>query len=152
MSLDSYFDLPVAFQFTVVPLLNPLDQGSFQEVGGIEATIEVDKVVEGGQNRYVHQLPTSISHSNLTLKRGVASITSALVVWCLSVFEGGFDIPIVPMDLAVSLLDENGMPLRVWSVFSAWPVKWQVDAFNSTKNEVAIETIELSYNHFIRVM
>lgn len=165
MSLEDYYGLPVAFQFSVVPL-NPAkaaaamvpslaggtDDTAFSEVSGLEATMEMDSLNEGGENRYVHQLPTKMSHPNLQLKRGVAPVTSAIVVWCKSVLEGGLNLGLTPSHLLVSLLDEQGMPLRSWAVFDALPVKWQVDGFNSTKNEVAIETIELTYSYSERMV
>jgi len=56
------------------------------------------------------------------------------------------------MPLLVQLLNEKGMPKRAWSFMNAYPVSWEVDEFNSTKNEVAIEKIELSYTWSNRVL
>jgi phage tail-like protein len=61
------------------------------------------------------------------------------------VLEGGLATPVAPKLLHVALLDEQGQPLRKWSFDHAWPVKWDVEAFGSRKNEVALEKIELSY-------
>ena len=66
--------------------------------------------------------------------------------------EAGFIAPIVPMPLLVFLLDENGMPMRSWSFANAYPVNWEVEAFNSMKNEVAIEKLELSYTYSYRII
>ncbi len=51
----------------------PVFDAAFQEVGGLEAEIEVETVVEGGENRFVHRLPKPVKHPNLSLKRGLAS-------------------------------------------------------------------------------
>lgn len=117
---------------------------SFQEVSGISSEMETEPIVEGG-NQYTRQLPKSLKHSNLVLKRGIADMSSPLVVWCRKVLETNFMEPIVPTLVTVNLLNEEGTPLRGWEFADAYPVKWNVEAFNSTKNEVAIETIELSY-------
>jgi phage tail-like protein len=60
---------PAAFYFTVtfgngvqVP------DASFSEVSGISLEMETEAVVEGGENRFVHQLPKGIKHPNLELK------------------------------------------------------------------------------------
>ena len=79
-------------------------------------------------------------------------MTSPLVLWCRSIFEGDFTEPITPMSVLVSLMNENKIPVRVWSFSNAYPVNWDVENFNSTKNEVAIEKIELSYNASSRVV
>ena len=102
-------------------------------------------MAEGGENRFVHQLPKAMKNPRLTLKRGVAALDSQLVAWCRNVLEGGLVRPIVPKLLHVFLLDANGAPLRAWSFANAYPVRWEVESFNSTKNELALEKIELSY-------
>ena len=143
---------PSAFSFKLVFARFPGFDTSFQEVSGIGSEITFKEVIEGGENRFVHRLPTSVKHPMLTLKRGIASLKSPLVIWCKSVLEGDFAAPISPRSLLVFLLDENQAPLRGWSFKNAYPVKWEIDSFNSTKNEVAIETIELSYNYSNRIV
>lgn len=124
---------------------------SFLEVSGLSAELESEPVKEGGENRFVHQLPTRVKYPKLSLKRGIAGMNSPLVSWCKDVLEGGFVKPIRPMEMSVRLLDREGDPLRVWSIINAYPVKWEVEAFNSTKNELAIEKIELNYNYASRI-
>ncbi|MDZ7589265.1 MAG: phage tail protein [Rubrivivax sp.] len=137
---------PAAFHFTVTFGTQPQDiDGAFQEVTGIAPELETDPVPEGGENRFVHMLPKAMKHPRLTLKRGIASLDSRLVLWCQAVLEGGLVRPIFPKLLHVFLLDEKGQPLRAWSFANAFPVRWEVESFNSTKNEVAVEKIELNY-------
>lgn len=146
------YPLP-AFYFKVVFAATlGMSDTSFQEVSGIDSEIETEALVEGGENRYVHKLPKSVKHSNMVLKRGIAKITSPLVIWCRSVLEAGFIAPIVPMPISVFLMNENKIPVRAWSFANAYPVKWEVESFHSTKNEVAIEKIELSYNYSNRLI
>ncbi len=125
---------------------------SFQDVTGIGSEIETEDVVEGGENRYVHRLPKTVKHPKLVLKRGIAKMSSPLVVWCRTVFEGDLAVPIIPMPMTVFLLNENQIPIRAWTFANAYPVNWEVEDFNSTKNEVAIEKIELSYNYSNRMI
>jgi len=147
----SDYPLP-AFHFKVVFAATlGLSDTSFQEVSGISSEIETEPVIEGG-NQYVRQLPKSVKHTNLVLKRGIADMTSPLVIWCSTVIESDFMLPIVPMLITVYLMDESQLPVRAWTFSDAYPVKWNVDSFNSTKNEVAIETIELSYLYSTRIL
>lgn len=137
---------PVAFHFTVtLGVLPNIIDVSFREVSGIGPELETEAVTEGGENRFVYQLPKAVKSPRLVLKRGVASMASPLVLWCKSVLEGGLAKPIYPKLIHVFLLDEKGLPLRVWSFDNAFPVKWEVEGFQSTKNEVALEKIEFSY-------
>jgi phage tail-like protein len=146
-SATNEYPLP-AFHFKVTFFGMGSDEDtSFQEVTGISSEIETESYVEGGENRYVHKLPKAVKHPNLILKRGIAKKSSPLVIWCRSVLEMDFVIPIIPQMMSVILLNERGEPARAWSFANAYPVKWEVESFHSTKNEVAIEKIELSYTH-----
>ena len=149
-SETNVYPLP-AFYFKLVFTKAPGKDTAFQDVSGIGSEIDVQEVVEGGENRFVLRLPKGVKHPLLVLKRGIAGLTSPLVVWCKSVLEGDFIVPIPTQDIEVFLLDENHSPVRGWCFTKAYPVKWEIDSFNSTKNEVAIEKIELSYNYSARI-
>ena len=107
---------------------------------------------EGGENRFVHSVPKGVQHPHLVLKRGVADHRSQLVRWCRTVLEGGLSQPVETKDLTICLLDEAGVPLRAWSFQNAYPLKWEVDAFQADKNPIAIEKIELSYWTSLRAL
>ena len=138
------YPLP-AFHFRVD--FGPDGDTSFQEVSGISAELELEPLTEGGENRFVHQLPKAVKYPKLVLKRGIARSDSVLVQWCKSVLEQDYIEAIETKTLWVRLLNEQRSPVRAWSFENAYPVSWEVEAFNSTKNEVAIEKIELVYNH-----
>lgn len=144
---------PSAFYFKVVlgATLGMTD-ASFQEVSGMNAEFKTEEVVEGGENRYVHTLPTGMKARTLVLKRGIAPFTSPLVLWCRSVFELDFMVPIVAQPVGVYLMNVHRIPIRAWSFANAYPIKWEVEKFGSTKNEVAIENITLSYNYSNRLI
>jgi len=139
---------PVAFHFSVSfsGFVPPVLDTSFQEVSGLESEIETTPLVEGGENTFVHQLPTKVKHPNLVLKRGLTSQLSGLVYWCRSTLEDGFAQPITTKDMSVKLLNASGIPVAFWSITNAYPVRWTIGGFDAMKNELAIETIELAYN------
>ena len=125
---------------------------SFQEVSGISSEVEVESLVEGGENRFVYQLPKGIKHPNLELKRGIAPKDSTLVKWCIDVMEGDFVKAIETKAVRVFLMNEDKKPIRGWLFDAAYPVKWEIESFGSTKNEVAIEKIVLNYNFSKRIV
>jgi phage tail-like protein len=118
---------------------------SFQEVGGFGPEMETETYREGGENRFVHQLPKGVKSARLVLKRGIAKRESPLVGWCKDVLEGGMSRRIELQAVQLSLLDGECATVRSWVFADCWPAKWQVDGFKSNKNEVAIETVELVY-------
>lgn len=155
MSFSTMEDVypPTAFYFKVVLNENSgTSDTSFQEVSGISTEVSTETVNEGGENRFVHKLPTTITHGNLELKRGIAPLSSPLVVWCKSVMEMDYAAPIVPMSVVVYLMNAEKEPIRAWTFANAYPIKWEVESFGSTKNEVAIEKIVLSYTYSNRLI
>lgn len=147
---------PASFYFKVeFSGLPPDSDTSFQEVSGIGRDMKTEPYQEGGENGFVHRLPASVEYKQLVLKRGIAPKTSGLIIWCNGILEGGFAELIEPKTVTVSLMnvDAKGQTraIRAWQVNNAYPVKWEVDSFDSTNNKVSIETIELSYNDFKRI-
>lgn len=133
-----------AFHFKVA--FAGIPETSFQDVSGISSEIELETVREGGENRFSHQLPKSVSHGKLTVKRGILSQDSPLYAWCSGILGGCFTNPIVPKQAVVSLLDEESAPCMTWTLSNVYPVKWEVGEFSATKNDVAIESITFCYN------
>lgn len=140
---------PSAFYFKVVFSKFPDMDTSFQEVSGIKSEITVEEISDGGD---VYLLPKPAKNPPLILKRGIADENSPLVKWCKEVFENEFNKPIRPMEVKLYLLDEEQTPIRGWSFANAFPVKWEIENFNSTKNKVALETIELCYKDLKRII
>lgn len=138
---------PVAFHFVVsFSKAGPkVSDTAFQEVSGLEHGLDTELVVEGGENRFVHQLPKPAKAPNLTLKRCLTDKTSGLVKWCQETLERDLAKRIEPKDMQLSLLDADQEPVASWAVTNAYPVKWTIGAFDAMKNQLAIETIELAY-------
>jgi phage tail-like protein len=121
---------------------------SFKEVSGLAMELAVEELGEGGENRFKHRLPTGAKYTNLVLKRGLVVESSPFFQWCSTTIQGNLVKAIVPSGILVALLDENGAPLRTWSVVNAWPVKWSVSDFNAMDGQVVIETLEIAYQYF----
>jgi len=139
---------PVAFHFSV-RIDN--DTLAFQEVSGLSVEMQTETVPEGGENRLVHELPTSLKCGRVELKRAIAKTGDPLIAWCRDVLESDFSQPIQPKQVFIFLLDMQGQPLRGWTLVQAYPVKWSVDGFSSTKNELAIESITLACTGVVRI-
>ncbi|WP_457333520.1 phage tail protein [Rhizobacter sp. P5_C2] len=145
------FDPPIAFHFAVLFGSTTSEQeAQFREVSGIGSEMELESVVEGGENRFVHQLPKAVKHPRLVLKRGIAANDSRLVTWCKKTLEGGLARRIQTQVVQVQLLGATSQPLRAWAFDNAYPVKWSFEPLEAKKNEVAIETIELVYTQVLK--
>ncbi|TAJ12203.1 phage tail protein [Marinilabiliaceae bacterium JC017] len=143
---------PVAFYFSVsFPGNADIEDASFKEVSGISTEMDLESVEEGGENRFTYQLPKRIKHGNLVMKRGMTKTTSKLVKWVKQTLESGFSEAFVTKSIQVDLLNPSGEPLHTWLLDNAYPVKWDIQGFDSEKNEIVIETIEFAYNTIKRM-
>lgn len=137
---------PVSFYFSVsISGETGPNEASFKEVSGIGIEMHTEEIVEGGLNDFRHRVPGA-KYSNLELKRGLLAKDSPLAQWCIATLEGGLNNAIRTNNIMVSLLNESAEPIRTWTFANAWPVKWDVDNFNSKNNEIIVERIEFAYN------
>lgn len=138
---------PVGFYFSVeFSGVSNKNDSKFQEVSGISVSVETEPFKQGGSDN-TYDLPKKMKYTNLVLKRGML-MGSQLTTWFRKATE---NLEFSLMDIQVSLMNREGQPLAVWSFVNCYPIKWSVDAFNSTKNEVALETMEISYEYFTRL-
>ena len=142
---------PAAFYFRVEFGLDGIrdNDSRFQEVSGLSSLGEVEEIREGGENRFIHRLPKAVQHSNLILKRGLIS-DSKIIAWINDILGGGLSVPIKPVEIIVTLLNEQNEPAISWKVEKAFPVKFVVGSFKANSNEVAIESIEFAYSQLKR--
>ena len=117
----------------------------FQSVNGLKVTMETESYIEGGQNKFKHNLPLRSGYQDLVLKRGLTSDMSGLSMWCNQALE---DFVFYPANLVISLLNEKGNPLKVWYVSHAIPLSYELSDFDAEQNKIVIETITLKYNFF----
>ncbi len=138
---------PAGFHFLVVfSGIGDSDVDSrFQSVSGLSMELETESVKEGGENRYEHVLPVRSKFPLLVLKRGLVSNSDLLKKWCNDAFQS---LIIKPVDLTVSLLNEEHEPLMTWNIRHAWPKKWSLSDLDAEKSELAIESFELQYHYF----
>lgn len=140
------FTPPVGFHFRVEVLgLPPSDDDlRFTEVGGLSFEQAGEEVPEGGENRFVQKYPGRAKYGDLTLKRGLLR-KSEIWKW---IERCTAELDIEPMDVNVTLLNENHEPLMTWRLVKAWPVKWSVSDLNAASNAFVVESLQLSYQMF----
>ena len=126
--------------------IDGLDAGSFSEVSGFDATMDVVEYRAGDDPAITPtKLPGLIKYGNITLKWG-SSETMVLYDWLIDITEGTIEKKTVTL----TALDEEGSPAASWRCINAWPVKYTAPDFNGTSSEVAIETIELAHDGLTR--
>lgn len=112
------------------------------ECTGLSLEVTTEDYHEGGENDFVHKLPSVGSVPNLVLKRGI-TLSSDLWAWFAQYLDEG---KVEPRDGQVELLtieDADTKAVRVWKFTGGYPVKWTGPELNSLSAGVAFETLEL---------
>ena len=78
------------------------------------------------------------------LKRG-KFLGSGVLHWARQAMEG-FDYK--PTNVMISLLNNDHIPLYNWYVVNAVPKQLEMSGFNAMNNEIAVETLTLTYQYF----
>ena len=116
----------------------------FQQVSGLSVNLETEDYIEGGENRFVHQLPARTTYSPLELRRGIL-VGSGLISWFREAIE---NFNFRPTNATISLLNDMHLPVSAWYVTNVFPRAWSIAEFNAQADEVAIESMQLHYDYF----
>lgn len=139
------YHIPVGFHFKVeFADVGTDDDMRFQEVTGLGAEVTTEELREGGQNLFIHRLPTGVKYGNVVFRRGFFN-DSELARWCRDAVE---NFTFAPKDVTVYLLNDAHEPLATWQFLQAYPVKWSVSDFKAQDNSLVVETLELAYQRF----
>jgi phage tail-like protein len=129
-----------AFQFLIE--IDGITNARFQEISGLDATIDVVEYREGGDILGTRKFPGQTKHSNLSLKRGYTDDTQ-LYKWFEDVMTGRTEN--IRKHLSVVQIDMAGQEVLRWNLYQAFPVKYTAPSFNAKGNDMSIETLELAY-------
>ncbi|GAB2681737.1 phage tail protein [Thalassiella azotivora] len=150
-------DPPFTGHFTFQ--VDHVDLGRFMEVSGLSVQMDVEEVVEGGVNGYVHRLPGRLKWPNLVLKRGVTN-SDELFAWFYRTWQDASHSQApdttssalvkkaTPANASIVLRDPTGKESRRWTVEGAYPVKWSGPKLAASSNELALEELEICHRGF----
>lgn len=114
----------------------------FQEVTGLSMETQFIEYRAGNDPTFLTQkIPGLKKHGNITLKKGLFAHDNAFWDWFTDVQANKERRETV----TITLLDEEGSPVFVWTVNNAFPVKVSAPDLKSDANEVAVESIELAF-------
>ncbi|KYG03517.1 hypothetical protein BE21_04585 [Sorangium cellulosum] len=117
-------------------------EGGFSEVSGLDTEQGVIEYRTGEEETVMHKLPGLRKHANLVLKRGIVG-KLGLMKWREEVSSG--EVEKARSDVTVHLCNEKHEKVVTWTIRNAWPVKWVGPSLAASKNETAVETLELAH-------
>ena len=119
---------------------NPLVEAAFSDVDGLEMTMDVKTIKEGGAAERAIRLNGPIGYSNLTLKRGM---TDNFDLWTW--FEDSVADPRLRADAEVVLLGPDGSERARFQLSRCVPIKMKAPTLSSTGTAVALEELQIAY-------
>jgi phage tail-like protein len=135
----------IAFNFSVEihrdGQSGPLVGAAFAECDGLEMTMEVKTIREGGDAARAIRLSGPVSYANLTLKRGM---TEDFGLWTW--FRDQVGNPRLRADAEVVMLAPDGTGERArFQLSRCLPVKLKAPALSATATAIAVEELQIAY-------
>lgn len=150
MANNDGFDLQRVTSATFLVEVDGVELGRFMEITGLEVTVDVEEMHEGGENSYVHKLPGRMSWPNLVLKRGITQ-NDTLLKWLNKSSGEQFAAngnSLTRSTAAITLVGAGGKRLRSWDFDGAYPVKWRGPTFAVASEDMAVEELEIAHHGF----
>ncbi|WP_224360836.1 phage tail protein [Hyalangium versicolor] len=130
-----------------------LGDGGFQECSGLEISMDVQQLEEGGRNDGVIQRVGRGKYSNIVLKRGFfydssGQVNAELWRWLQGILSGVR--PVLRYDGVIEVLDASGegddaTVLATWTFDRGLPSKLVGPQLNARSGEIAIEELHIAH-------
>jgi len=118
----------------------PLAEAAFSDCDGLEMTMDVKTIKEGGAPDRAIRVNGPVSFANLTLKRGM---TANFDLWTW--FRDSIADPRLRADAEVVLLGPDGSERARFQLSRCVPIKMKAPTLSSTGTAVAIEELQMAY-------
>jgi phage tail-like protein len=119
-----------------------IEQAGFSECTGLESTTDAVDYREGTDPATMRKLPGLTKHGNITLKWGVTD-SDEIWEWRKLVVDGKSKE--ASRNGSIVILDEEGTEQVRWNFRRAWPSKYKAADMNAKSNDVAIDTLEITF-------
>jgi phage tail-like protein len=119
--------------------------GWWNSFEGLGMETGIKQYEEGGNNAWVHQLPTRLKYSNVKLSRPINEDSGKVAVWFMAIAQ-----KVTRGNTAqIKAVDGSGKVIAQWSLNDVVPVRWTGPSFNVESPKVATESLELAFHGFL---
>lgn len=124
--------------------IDGITEGVFREVSGLDSETEVieHRVTGKGGNIVVHKVPGALKWSNIVLRRGITD-DKKLHEWRAKIEKG--QVEANRKNGSITLYNPAGEAVARYTFRNGWPCKFKGPALDASKNEIAIEEMELAH-------
>jgi len=124
--------------------------GDWSKCDGLTVEYDVFEYKEGGENTYIHRIPGRVKYQNIKLTRPINKDSSQVAKWIASLKTPAGRQAIKRETAEISALDSQGSPIATWNLDGIFPVRWTGPSLDIGANQVAMETLELAHNGFLK--
>ena len=114
---------------------------SFEGLGMETAVMQLE---EGGNNAFVHQLPTRLKYTNIKLSRPINEESHLVATWFMNISK----VVKRGTNASIKAVDGSNKAIATWELVDVVPVRWTGPQFNVESPKMAMETLELAYHGF----
>ena len=125
--------------------------GSFTKISGLSAKYQTEKVIEGGENSFEHQLIGRMTYTNIKLTRPVDESSGTLAEWF-----SGRQMAMQKGDRGtrstgqITAYGANHLPITQWSLKGVVPISYEGPSFTTGTSSILTETVEIAHEGFWR--
>lgn len=117
-------------------------QAAFTRVDDLGIIVNRALFRPAGENSVVRAIPMQVTYPPVKLSYGVTD-SEELLQWLFTAVNGNVE----RRDVSLALLNEAGTDhVRRWNFYGAWPCEWHGSPLDSLGNELAIESLTLTFD------
>ena len=116
---------------------------SFEGLGMETAVMQLE---EGGNNDFVHQLPTRLKYTNIKLSRPINEESHLVATWFMDIAK----VVKRGTNASIKAVDGSNVVIAHWELADIVPVRWTGPSFNVESPKMAMETLEIAYHGFLK--
>ncbi|MCX6303529.1 MAG: phage tail protein [Bacteroidetes bacterium] len=115
---------------------------SFSEVSGMNVESQITEYRFGDETNFTRaKMPGLKKYDNVTMKNGIFKGDMVFRDWYNKITMNTIE----RTDVKITLMDDKGGVLMLWTLKNAWPTRITVTDMKADGNEVAVETLELAH-------
>lgn len=138
--------------YFLVEFQNKVDrfQASFTEVSGLD--MHFDTAVKPSDAGIWIKMPGGVKYGDITLKRPVPSSNNDIFTqWIYKCLKADRDKKMLPYDMIIKLLNQEGKPVVGWICSHAFPLHWSLSNLEAENGKLAMDTVVMTCNRIDRI-
>lgn len=137
-------DVDTAISVAFVVKLDDETLGAFSGCEGLGCEVVMESREEGGNNGFVHQLPTRLKYPNVKLTRPLGRDTEKIAKWFASMATG-----YKRRTGTIEAMRADGTVIATWGLLDVVPVRWSGPSLSTDSPKVLTETVEIAHHGFV---